>query len=97
MLEVTHRTVVVLQAGVVIETLGKYSLAKIGLQSNSGFGRLPCFFTEGDGRLKTLCKITTRVDIREQRPTKGELRIQPHRFFHVFLRAKGVRRCECSL
>ena len=97
LLKVFHRSVVVLQTGVVIETHGKYGLAKIGLQSKSGFGRLPRFFAEGGGWLKTLCKVATRIGVGQQRPAKGKFRVQSHCFSKIALRAKRVSRCESGL
>src|SRR5438876_4105417 len=97
LLKVIHCGVVVLKAGVVIKALGQNCLAKIGLQSKSRFRGVPRFFAESDGWLKTLCEVATRIDVGQQRPTKRELRVQLHCFFEVFLRAKGVRRCESSL
>src|SRR6266853_4287876 len=44
LLKVTHRGVVIFQAGVVVKSLGMQRLAKIGLESESGFGCLPCLF-----------------------------------------------------
>ena len=80
-----------------IKALRKHSLAKIGCSRKSCIGCLPCFFAKSGGWLKTLRKIATRIDVRQQRPAKSELRIQAHCFFEVFLRGKGVRRCKCSL
>ena len=54
LLKVTHRGVVILQAGVVIISLGQYGLAEIGLKSERGFGCLPRLFTKGDRWLKKL-------------------------------------------
>src|SRR5205807_6691739 len=53
LLKVTHCSVVILQAGVVVIALGYYGLAEIGLKSERSFGCLPRFFTEGDRWLKT--------------------------------------------
>src|SRR5262249_60454806 len=63
LLKVTHRSVVILQAGVVIKSLGKYGLAQIGLKSERGFDCLPCFFTQGHRWLKTLYYITNRIRV----------------------------------
>src|SRR2546430_15983350 len=60
LLKVTHRSVVILQAGVVVISLGQYGLAEIGLQSECSFGRLPCLFTQGDRWLKSQCDIAAR-------------------------------------
>ena len=46
LLKVTPRSVVILQAGVVILSLSPHGLAQIGLKSVSGFGRLPRPFAE---------------------------------------------------
>ena len=53
LLKVTHRGVVILQAGVVVIALGQYGLAEIGLKSERGFGCLPCLFTQRDRWLKS--------------------------------------------
>ena len=53
LLKVTHRGVVIPQAGVVVMSLGQYGLAEIGLKSERGFGCLPRLFAEGDRWLKT--------------------------------------------
>src|SRR5947207_11096293 len=52
LLKVTHRGVVISQAGVVVISLGQYGLAEIGLKSEGGFGCLPRLFAEGDCWLK---------------------------------------------
>ena len=51
LLEIIDRSVVVLQAGIVIKALGEYGLAKIGLKSQCGFGCLPRFFAKDGGWL----------------------------------------------
>ena len=48
LLKVTHRGVVILQAGIVVISLGQYGLAEIGLKSERGFGCLPCLFTKSE-------------------------------------------------
>src|SRR2546427_12852261 len=53
LLKVTHRGVVILQAGVVVMALGKQRLAQTGLKGERGFGCLPCLFTKGDRWLKS--------------------------------------------
>src|SRR5438477_6228424 len=68
LLKVTHRRVVILQAGVVVMALGQYGLAEIGLKSERGFGCLPRLFTEGDRWLKTLYDVAARIRVRQQRP-----------------------------
>src|SRR5882672_12480496 len=97
MLKVLDSSIVVSQAGVMIKAFCEHSLAKLGLQPESGVGRLPCFFAEGLGWLKTLSKISTRVDVRQQRPAKSKVRIQLHCLLEVLLSAEGVRRCEARL
>src|SRR5262249_25432931 len=62
-LKVMHRGVVIFQAKVVVSSLGQYSLAKVGLQSERGFGCLPCLFAQGDRWLKTLCEVAARINI----------------------------------
>ena len=54
LLKVTHRGVVIPQAGVMVIALGQYGLAEIGLKSERGFGCLPRLFAQGDRWLKTL-------------------------------------------
>src|SRR4030095_16065786 len=80
-----------------IKAFCEHSLAKLGLQPESGVGRLPCFFAEGFGWLKTLSEITTCVDVRQQRPAKSKVRIQLHCLLEVLLSTEGVRRCKSSL
>src|SRR5262249_38660240 len=90
LLEITRAGVVILQASVVIIALGQDGLAEIGLKREGGFGGLPYFFSQGGRWLKTERNITNGVDIREKRPTEGELRIEAHRFLEIFLCAKRV-------
>src|SRR5437773_8953831 len=97
LLKVIDRSVVVSEASVVIKAFGEHSLAKIGLQPENGVGRLPCFFAEGLGWLKTLSKISTRVDVRQQRPAKSKVRIQLHCLLEVLLSTERVRRCKSGL
>src|SRR5512132_2339791 len=61
--KVTHRSVVVLQAGVVVISLGMQCLAEIRLKSEGGFGCLPCLFTEGDRWLKSLVAVAGRINV----------------------------------
>src|SRR5205814_9205323 len=82
---------------VMIKAFCEHSLAKLWLEPERGFGRLPCFFAEALGWLKTLSKISTRIDVRQQRPAKGKVRIQLHCLFEVLLSAEGVRRCKSGL
>src|SRR6266478_817446 len=53
LLKITHRSVVILQAGVVVIPLGMQRLAEIRLKRESGFGCLPRLFTEGDRWFKS--------------------------------------------
>src|SRR5437870_9521714 len=55
LLKVTHRGVVILEAGVVIISLGPHGLAEVGLKSERGFGCQPRLFTEGGCWLKKQC------------------------------------------
>src|SRR4030095_16942712 len=93
----SDRGVVVSMASVVIKAFGEHSLAEIRLQPESGVGRLPCFFAEGLGWLKTLSEISTRIDITQQSPAKSKVSIQLHCFVEVLLSAEGVRRCKSGL
>src|SRR5882757_2655397 len=97
LLKVIDRSVIISEASVAIKAFCEHSLAKLGLQPESGVGRLPCFFTEGLGWLKTLSEISTRIDVRQQRPAKSKVRIQLHCLFEVLLSTEGVRRCEPGL
>src|SRR5215831_13393638 len=63
LLKVTHRGVVILQAGVVVISLGMQCLAEIGLKSEGGFGCLPRLFSEGDRWLKSLVAIAGRINV----------------------------------
>src|ERR1700745_4542230 len=63
LLKVTHRSVVILQAGVVVISLGMQCLPAIGLKSEGGFGCLPCLFTEGDRWLKSLLAVAGRINV----------------------------------
>src|SRR6266700_4728416 len=97
LLKVTDRSVVVSEASVVIKAFCEHSLPELGLQPESGVGGLPCFFTERLGWLKTLSKISTRIDVRQQRPAKSKVRIQLHCLVEVLLSTEGVRGCESGL
>src|SRR5438034_11004715 len=50
--KVTHRVVVIPQAGVVVKSRRMQRLAEIGLKSEGGFGCLPRFFARGARWLK---------------------------------------------
>src|SRR5205809_3961263 len=54
LLKITHRGVVISQAGVVVKSIGMQRLAEIGLKSERGFGCLPRLFAEGDRWWKSL-------------------------------------------
>src|SRR5213075_258817 len=62
LLKVTHRGVVISQAGVLVISLGQYGLAEIGLKSEGGFGCLPRLFAEGDCWLKIRCAVAGRIN-----------------------------------
>src|SRR5438034_3419708 len=53
LLKVTHRSVVILQARVVVLALGQYGLTQFGLKSECGFGCLPRLFTQSSRWLKS--------------------------------------------
>src|SRR5207249_16843 len=61
LLKVTHRGVVILQAGVVVIALGQHGLAEIGLKSERGFSCLPRLFTQSNCWLKSLCDVAARI------------------------------------
>src|SRR5436190_5865140 len=61
--EVTHRSVVIYQAGVVVITLGQDGLAEIGLESERGFGCLSRLFAQGDRWLKRLLVVAARFHV----------------------------------
>src|SRR5438067_3988866 len=63
LLKVTHRGVVILQAGVVVISLGMQRLAEIGLKSERGFGCLPRLFAEGDRWWKSLVAVAGRINV----------------------------------
>ena len=63
MFKVTHCFVIILQAIVVVRSLGQYGLAEVRLKSERGVGGLPCLFTEGDRWLKTLCDVAARINV----------------------------------
>src|SRR5215475_1212492 len=77
--------------------LGQDGFAEIGLKSKGSLGRLSRLFAEGDRWLKTPYEVATRIYVRQQRPGKRELRIQPHRFSKIFLCGKSVRGVVASL
>src|SRR5882757_6507638 len=97
LLKVIDRSVIISEASVAIKAFCEHSLAKLGLQPEGGVGRLPCFFAEGLGWLKTLSKISTRIDVRQQRPAKSKVRIHLHCLLEVLLSTEGVRRCKSGL
>src|SRR5262249_24517699 len=90
LLKVTHGRVGILQTIVVVGALGQYGLAEVGLKGKSGFSCLARLFTEGDRWSKIPRSVSARINIRQQRPSKGELRVQPYRFSEIFLRVKVV-------
>ena len=63
LLKVTHRRVVILEAGVVVIALGMDGLTEIGLKTERGFGCLPCLFTEGDRWLKSPRAVADRINV----------------------------------
>ena len=87
MLKVTYSGVVISQTGVVIIPFGMQRLAEIGLKSERRFGCLPCLFAQSDRVFKKPTEVAGRINDRQQRPGKSKIRIQPHRFSEIFLRA----------
>src|SRR5205823_10961111 len=65
LLKVTHGSVVILQAIVVIIAFGQDGLAEVGLKSECGFGCLACLFTQGERWLKIQCAVAKRINIRQ--------------------------------
>src|SRR5882724_3119129 len=63
LLKVTHGGVVILQAGVVVITLGQYGLTKVGLKTQRSFGCLSRLFTQSDRWLKSLCAVAPRFHV----------------------------------
>src|SRR5437764_2026686 len=63
LLKVTHRGVEILQAGVVVISLGMQCLTEIGLKSQRGFGCLPSLFTQSDRWLKSLVAVARRINV----------------------------------
>src|SRR5438105_12250822 len=61
--KVTHRSLVILQAGVVVISLGNYGLAEIGLKGERGFSCLTHLFTERGRWLKSQGEIAERIDV----------------------------------
>ena len=45
LLKVTHRRVVIFQAGIIVVALGEYRFAQVGLKCDRGFSGLPYLFT----------------------------------------------------
>src|SRR5882757_5085233 len=97
LLKVIDRSVIISEASVAIKAFCEHSLAKLGLKPDSGVGRQPCFFAEGLGWLKTLSKISTRIDVRQQRPAKSKVRIQLYCLLEVLLSTEGIRGCKSGL
>ena len=63
LLKVTHRGVVIFQAGVVIISPGQYGFAEIGLKSERCFSCLPRLFAESGCWLKSECEIAERINV----------------------------------
>src|SRR5262249_21660021 len=61
LVKVTHRSVVILQAGIMIEALGQDGFAKVGLKGESLVGCLPCLFPQGVRWLQSHCAIPARL------------------------------------
>src|SRR5437870_11331039 len=89
-----HCGAVILQTGVMIKSLGQYGLAEIGLKSERSFGCLPCLLTKCEGWLEHRCDVAARIVVWQQRPGKGELRIQPHRFCQLLPSTESARWCD---
>src|SRR5260370_6588949 len=79
-----------------IKCLSRYCLAKIGLKFKSRFGCDTCLIAEGGRSWKSISYVTGGVDGRQQRPTKGELRINSHCFFKILPRRDDVGRFEAN-
>ena len=63
LLKVTHRRVVILQGGIMIFAIGQYCLAKIRLKTESGFGCLPCLFTQSNRWLQSERDVADRIHV----------------------------------
>ena len=72
---------------------GPYGLAKIGLKIKRGFRCLPRLFAQGNSLLKGVVAVAARINDRQQRPTKRELRVHVHRLSEIFLCGKGIGGC----
>ena len=90
LLEVTHRRVVILQARIMVKSLGQEGLSQIGLKIERSFGCLPGFFPQSACGLETLREVVSRINDREERPGQRELRVQTHRLLEMLLGAERV-------
>src|SRR5207248_7798665 len=63
LLEITYRSVVILEAGVVVMPLGQYSLSKVRLKSECSLGCLPGLFSQSKRWLKTLDNVASRIHV----------------------------------
>src|SRR5438270_4210543 len=88
--------VVILQAGVVVISLGQYGLAKIRLKNKGGFSCLPCLFAQRDRRFKSRCDVAERIIVRQERPTKGKFGIYADCLPEILLCAQRVGVCVFS-
>src|SRR6266700_5786798 len=79
-----------------IKCFSRYCLAKVGLKSKSRFGCDTRLIAEGVSSWKSICYVTGGIDGRQQRPTKGELRVQAHRFVKILARGDNVGRFEAT-
>src|SRR5713101_5384598 len=79
-----------------IKCFSRYCLAKIGLKSKSRFGCHACLIAKGDGSWESCRYVTGGINRREQGPTKGELRINSHRFVKILPRRDNVGRFEAA-
>ena len=95
--KITHCRVVILQ-GCVVDSILRLARPRPGPAEESSAVSAAC---RASSR-RAVCwleierEIAERINVREQRPTKSELWVQPHRFPKMLLRAKGIgdRRCR---
>src|SRR5262249_39867849 len=63
--KITHRSVIILEAGIVIVSLRVQCLTEIGLKNEGGFCRPPCLIAERSCWFKNLGEETARIHVRK--------------------------------
>src|SRR4029077_14714212 len=92
LLKIAQRSVVVLEAGIIIVAFAVHRLTKLWLQGKGSLGSAPGFLAQRRCPLHCSTDVAGRIHATKERPGDRELGIEPHCVPEVLLRRERVCR-----